>query len=339
MLRRPGPGVRRAVARRRGARGARHRPQHAPSRAFARQEDNLRADDPGAARRAAGRPARRSRRSTRALPEHPRVRPRRAARRALVAPDARRADPVHQAGARAGVRGGARAGSRATCAPTVPALARLNEGTTLHVRSRRARSPRARTTCCCRSRRRRSPTRTSRTTRASRATSSRRARSSASPARAASPTPTRRFFRVQARRRARPRSSRPARPGEQLFGQLALPARRRAPAEAAEATRCSAPAMPCETQEPPDLNAPVGPGREHGRPPQAGADRPTNRARAEGGRGVRRQLERAPAARGEGRAVGRPARVLRPRRAHAGHASSACAWSTTAATCVEVRTK
>ena len=76
--------------------------------------------DPRAARRAARGPARRSRSLNSALPAIRGVRTRRAAGRALLEGDARRADPVHRAGAPADVRARAARASRATARRPCP---------------------------------------------------------------------------------------------------------------------------------------------------------------------------------------------------------------------------
>jgi virulence factor Mce-like protein len=74
--------------------------------------------------------------------------------------------------------------------PPLRAFAHGSTGARSRSSTRAVRSARARTTCCCRSRRPRSPIPTSRRTRASRSTSRGRAGSSGWPARAASPTGT-----------------------------------------------------------------------------------------------------------------------------------------------------
>ena len=106
------------------------------------------------------------------------------------------------------------------------------------------RCPRAPATCSCRSPRRRSPTPTSRATTTSRSTARSTAASWASRARAASPTAT-------------SPTSTPARQRLNLGAAECHVARRRRPTAAGQPP-ARRPDVPCETQEPPNLNAPGG---------------------------------------------------------------------------------
>ena len=290
VLKGQGAGVRRAVARRGGAQGPGHRPQHARSRRFARQEDNLKAAIPelrDVFRE--GRPALAS--LNRALPQI-RGFARDAlpgARSSLATLDAQL--PFVRQAAAAGLRARAARALEPSCAAAVPALARLN-----------SRSPRTfaqnRALAACQNnvlravrRRRRSPTPTSPSRHGEPwFEEAGRAFVGPRPGRAACPTPTRPFFRTQAGGGPTTLVS-TGEPGERLFGQLLLPINGVRPARPVEAARSSGPNVPCETQEPPDMNA-AGRPRRPSRP-RASGDVRSNRASRGPREGAPRAVPRA----------------------------------------------